>query len=305
MRNFTELNQTAVSQFGLLSAKQLLHAGYSERMVATRVGNGEFQRRAKGVIQLAGATHSWEQDVMAAVLSGSGDAVASHRAASRMWGFRTVDNQVEISIRYPRRTILDGVIVHSIRDLEPRDRTEVAGIAVTTPERTICDLGLIFPETEVHRILRHAIATGLVLPRDLWNMRQRTSKQGRNGTGVLERVLRALPDDTSFAESGLEIQFLELCQNFGIAPPTPQLPVRVAGRDFRLDFAWLPQRVFVEIDGAAFHSTPTQIANDGSRQNLLVQAGWTPLRFTYTDMIERPSSCANSVRTTLRSVAKN
>ena len=305
MRDFTELNQTALSQFGLLSAKQLLHAGYSERMVATRVGTGEFQRRAKGVIQLASAPHSWEQDVMAAVMSGSGDAVASHRTAARIWNFRTVDSEVEISVRYPRRMVVDGAIVHSIRDLEPHDRTEVGGISVTTPERTICDLGLIFPPSEVHRILRHAIATGLVLPHDLWTMRQRTSKQGRNGTGVLERVLRALPDDTSFAESGLEIQFLELCQRFDIAPPTPQLPVRVMGRDFRLDFAWLPQRVFVEIDGAAFHSTPTQIANDGNRQNLLVQAGWTPLRFTYTDMIERPSLCAKSLQTTLRSVAKN
>ena len=128
----------------------------------------------------------------------------------------------------------------------------MGGIAVTTPERTILDLGLIFPDTEVHRILLHAIGTGLVLPRDLWSMRQRTSKQGRNGTGVLERVLDALPQGTSFTESGLEILFLEVCERFGISSPVPQLPVRISGRNFRLDFAWAAQRVFVEIDGAAF-----------------------------------------------------
>lgn len=301
MRNFTDLDNLAVNQFGLLTAGQLLEAGYSKRMVTDRVGKGELRRRARGVLQLPGSIPSWEQDVLTAVFSVSGDAVASHRTAARLWGFRSVDSEVEVSIRYPRKGSVPGAIVHSIRDLEPQDRTEIAGIAVTTPERTICDLGLIFPETEVHRILRHAIASGLVLPRDLWNMRERTSKQGRNGTGVLERVLKALPANTSFVESGLEIQFLEVCERFGVPSPVPQLPVRVMGRDFRLDFAWIDQRVFVEIDGAAFHSTPTQIANDGNRQNLLVQAGWTPLRFTYEALTQRPAMCARILIDTLRS----
>ncbi len=303
MRNFTELDRKATTQFGLLTTGQLLQNGYSARMIADRVMKGEFRRRAKGVLQLPGSANSWEQDVMAAVLSASDDAVASHRTAARLWGFRSVDNEVEVSIRYPRRSSINGAIVHSIRDLEPQDRTEVGGIAVTTPERTICDLGLIFPETEVHRILRHAIASGLVAPRDLWSMRLRTSRQGRNGTGVLERVLQALPENTSFAESGLEIQFLEICEQFDIITPVPQLPVRVSGRDFRLDFAWIQQRVFVEIDGAAFHSSPTQIANDGTRQNLLVQAGWIPLRFTYPDLTNHPARCARTVRDALTSVA--
>ena len=304
MRNFTELDEMATAQFGLLSAGQLLEAGYSKRMVSQRVWSGEFRRRARGVVQLAGAGHSWEQDVMAAVLSGSGEAVASHRAAARLWGFRSVDQEIEVSVRYPKKAKLDGVIIHSLRDLELQDRTEVNGIAVTTPERTICDLGLIFPDTEVHRILRYAIATGLVIPRDVWAMRQRTSKQGRNGTGVLERVLKGLPADTDFAESGLEILFLEICERFGIDTPTPQLPVQVSGRNFRLDFAWVAQRVFVEVDGAAFHSSPTQIANDGNRQNLLVEAGWKPLRFTYADLNERPARCASSLKAMLRSVPR-
>ncbi len=302
MADFTELDRRASAQFGLLSAEQLLEAGYSKRMVAQRVSRGEFRRRGRGVVQLAGTRESWEQDLLAAVLSVSRDGLASHRSAARLWGFRSVDPDIELSIRYPRKASAAGAIVHSIRDLELSDRTEISGIPVTTPERTICDLGLIFPETEVHRILLHAIATGLVLPRDLWSMRQRTSKQGRNGTGVLERVLAYLPSQTAFAESGLELLFAELCERFNIESPVAQLPVRVFGRDFRLDFAWVTDRVFVEIDGAAFHSSPAQIANDGGRQNLLVQAGWTPLRFTYADLTERPGFCARLINSTRGSV---
>jgi len=303
MATFTDLSTIATDQHGLLTAAQLLDAGYSRRMIGLRVREGILRRRAKGVLQLAGTASSWHQDLLVAVLAAQG--VASHRSASRLWGFRSVDSEVEIAVRFPRNVLVDGAIVHRSRDLEPADVTEVDGIPASTPERTICDLGLIFPEEEVHRILRHAIAQGLVLPRDLWMMRQRTSKQGRNGTGVLERVLDALPEGTEYTESGLEIQFLELCERFGIPWPVAQFPVQVAGRRFRLDFAWPASRVFVEIDGAEFHSSPTQIANDGGRQNLLVGAGWTPLRFTATQLSKSPGQCAKSLTALLGFVQEN
>ena len=303
MGEFIELNTLATRQHGVVSAAQLIEIGFTERMVARRVSEGLFLRRARGVIQLAGTRSSWEQDVAVAVLAA--DAVASHRAAGRLWRFRSVDDEVEVSVRFPLNPRVQGAIVHRSRDLEPEDIAMVDGILVTTPERTICDLGLIFPETEVLRILRHALTQKLLLPRDVWKMRQRTSKQGRNGTGVLERVLRALPQDVEFAESGLEIQFMEICERFNIKPPTPQLPVQVGGRRFRLDFAWVNEKVFVEIDGATFHSSPEQIANDGGRQNKLVNAGWLPLRFTAKDLNDRPGECARVVTSALVSVHRN
>lgn len=299
MGDFTRLGEKATAQFGLLTAAQLNMAGYSERMVATRVRDGRFIRRGKGVVQLPWIAPSWEQDLMAAVLACQPDAAASHRAAARLWGMRSVDSELELSIRFPRDSRVEGVVVHRSRDLEVNDISTVDGIPVTTPERTICDLGLIFPEHEVARILRHAIADGLVDRRELWAMRTRTSKQGRNGTGVLERVLSTLPRDAEHTESGLEVQFLSLCERFNLPAPALQLPVRVNGRNFRLDFAWPDRRVFVEVDGASAHSAPRQIADDGKRQNLLVLAGWTPLRFTHTDLTNHPGHCVRAVRNAL------
>lgn len=303
MATFTRLNAIATGQYGLLTAKQLLDAGYSERMIALRVSEGLLQRRGKGVVQLAGTAETWAQGLLVAVFTG--DAVASHRAASRLWGFRSVDDEIEVSVRYPRDPTVVGALVHRSRDLELSDITEVDGIPVTTPERTICDLGLVFPETEVLRILRHAVAQGLVLAHDLWMMRQRTSKQGRNGTGVLERVLDALPEGTEFTKSGLEVHFLEVCERFDVPPPVPQLAVQVSGQRFRLDFAWIEERVFVEIDGASYHSSAKQIAADGGRQNLLVRSGWTPLRFTAKDLDEQPARCARTLLELLTFVSEN
>lgn len=302
MADFQRVVEVAQRQHGIVTAAQLQQSGYSKRMIHTRVQSGELFRRHRGVLGLPGGGDTWEQKILAGVLASGPVSAASHRAASRLWDLRTVDSDVEVSIRFPRRCRLDGVVVHRSRDLEPEDITEVAGIPVTTPERTICDLGLVFPEHEVARILHHSIATGLVTPRDLWNMRLRTSKQGRNGTGVLERVLLELPEMAEHTESGLEIMFLDLCLRNGALSPSLQVPVKVRGQVFRLDFAWPQERVFVEIDGARFHSTPEQLQEDARRQNLLVAAGWIPIRFRFEDLRDQPARCARILQSTLGSV---
>ena len=46
------------------------------------------------------------------------------------------------------------------------------------------------------------------------------------------------------------------------------------GAKFRLDFAWIDQRVAVEIDGFQFHDGPDRFVSDRYRPNLLTDAGW-------------------------------
>jgi very-short-patch-repair endonuclease len=43
------------------------------------------------------------------------------------------------------------------------------------------------------------------------------------------------------------------------------------------------------VDGFAFHTTPEQFEGDRQRQNRLVAAGWTVLRFTWRDLTNRPA----------------
>lgn len=193
-----------------------------------------------------------------------------------------------------------GVIVHRSVDLLEHDLTWVDGIPATTPERTIVDLGLIFPETEVMRMLRHAIATDMVNRRDVWALRRRVGKSGRNGAGVIGRCLEALPDLAEYTESGLEVMFLEMCEEYGVPHPALQHPVVVNGRRYRLDFAYPQQRVFVEVDGRLHHSGLSQIAHDDGRQNDLVASGWQPLRFVYEQLRDEPGRCASQITAALR-----
>ncbi len=66
------------------------------------------------------------------------------------------------------------------------------------------------------------------------------------------------------------------------------LPVReycaISGRNYRCDLAWPERWLCVEVDGGermqGRHSRAAGMASDCEKQNLLVLAGWKPLRFT-------------------------
>ena len=55
------------------------------------------------------------------------------------------------------------------------------------------------------------------------------------------------------------------------------------GRKFRFDFAWLEQRLLVEVNGGTYtkgaHSTGVGIARDYEKANLAVLQGWHVLSF--------------------------
>ena len=62
--------------------------------------------------------------------------------------------------------------------------------------------------------------------------------------------------------------------------PKQQHRVRVGGRPFVLDYAYVSQRRFIEYYELGSHSTPSAVAYDNERLTLLCNAGWLPLIFT-------------------------
>lgn len=79
--------------------------------------------------------------------------------------------------------------------------------------------------------------------------------------------------------------------------PIYQYVVRVDGRFVaRVDFAYPEVRLALEVDGHDNHRTPSDFRRDLNRQNLLVAAGWTVLRFTWSDVVQRPAEVAATIR---------
>ena len=63
-------------------------------------------------------------------------------------------------------------------------------------------------------------------------------------------------------------------------------PYKIPGRRFRYDFAHLPTKTAIEIEGQGRHQSFTGYAKDCEKYNLAVLHGWTVLRLTTKQVTE-------------------
>ncbi|MEW2385895.1 hypothetical protein AB0873_27920 [Micromonospora sp. NPDC047707] len=109
--------------------------------------------------------------------------------------------------------------------------------------------------------------------------------RGRRGA-VAARSYLAEADGR--AQSPLETRARLRCVDGRVPPDVLQLEVR-DGDGYLLgvgDLGWRASRVIAEADGRGPHGTPDAIFADRRRQNRLVNAGWTILRFTWQDTLD-------------------
>jgi very-short-patch-repair endonuclease len=67
----------------------------------------------------------------------------------------------------------------------------------------------------------------------------------------------------------------------------------------RVDFAYPDAKLAIEVDGYRFHASLAAFQHDRVRQNRLVAAGWTVLRYTWKDVTTRPDWVTGQVRAVL------
>jgi very-short-patch-repair endonuclease len=86
----------------------------------------------------------------------------------------------------------------------------------------------------------------------------------------------------------------------GLPPPVRQHEVVIGDRRYFLDFAYPDERVMIEIDGWEARGRRETFETDRARQNRLMLAGWTPLRFTARSLRERAHEVVATVATAVR-----
>lgn len=110
-----------------------------------------------------------------------------------------------------------------------------------------------------------------------------------------EVAARAMSNPWSFAEALLHA----LLEVAGITGWVANQPVRLDGELLFPD-AWFPaERVILEFDGEAVHSTHEQFERDRSRQNLFVAHGYRVVRVTWEMLTEHPYVVIDTLRAVL------
>ena len=201
------------------------------------------------------------------------------------------------SVRHQRT----NVIVHHTGTLTAADRSRVGPIPVTSVARTLIDLGAVASRNRVEEAFDGAERDRAVQRRQVETRYRELRAPGRNGIGVMTRVLDRRLAIANVPRSVLERRMLRLLQRARLPVPVVGHPVRLsASARYVLDFAYLDAGLGIEVDGHGTHALRRERASDNDRMNDLENAGWTIRRFTYEQVMYEPASVAATVRAALR-----
>ncbi|MGY1632766.1 DUF559 domain-containing protein [Geodermatophilus sp. SYSU D01186] len=281
--------------------------GPATRAGARAAGIRDWQLRHADVERLSRDTYlpralsnEMSARVAAVLLTSPPGTVASHATAAALWGLdiplqdradRRVDLTVPMTLRSESRR---DRRVHRT-PLPEDDTTRRGAVPVTTPERTWRDLAGVLQPAALLAVTDQLLGRWCTTAALEQQLRRRPGGRGS------ARAREVLPVADPLAESPMESVLRWLLHAAGL--PSPVLQHVVRGVDgcplARADLAWPDLRVIVEFDGDV-HRERDVFVNDLRRQNRLVAAGWTVLRFTSADVLGRPHEVVAEIRRALR-----
>lgn len=258
-------------------------------MLRTALGAGRIERVARGVYTFIGVPRTSRFELSLAIAQGGRFATVAVRAAAAAHNLPGgVPQLIEISVPRWHRPLPRGWIVHESMDLTPQDRTVIDGLPVTTVTRTLIDLGTRVPERVVDAAISEAVRRGMTTLEELAIRRDELSRRGRNGVGVMRTLLADRTDPGERAESALEVAAWTMLRRSGFPMPTLQHWVRDGPFAARLDGAYVPLRVGIEVDSYRHHLHPAGLDGDADRNNQLVAMGWQLLHWTAQHINREP-----------------
>jgi hypothetical protein len=269
----------AARQHSLLSRRQWLDGGLSQRQLDRAVANSALVVIHPGVYAVRGSKASFERDVMAACLATGG--VASHRCAAFLWKFRKFERPVvEVLVTKGRSPVVPGVMVRRTGRLDVVERTHVGAIPVTSRARTFLDLVSVAPQL-VEGALDGALHRRRLSLRTMARVLELAGER-HPAHHVLAPLVAARVAGRRPTESELEDDLLALIRRYGLPEPVPQYPYR--GR--RIDFAYPVLVLGIEANSVEAHAAKEDVQRNAEKANDLIE--WWILYFTYDDVHRTP-----------------
>lgn len=284
------LTDRAAMHHGVFTRREALELGISESSLFDALANGRYRKIWPGVYAVAGSPDTLWQQLAAAVLSVPAPSALSHRTAAELWGLtdRGIKHIDVVTTRWDR-VRREGINYHESLDLVESDVEELGGLPVTTPVRTVVDLGAVSP-WQVERAFEAGVRRGLLTIDRVESFVSRVARKGRRGVGVIRPLLEARRKWDGVTESALEDMFLKTIYELDLPVPQKQYVLRDEDGLFvcRADFAYPHSRVLIELDSEAHHMDRLSFRRDRSKQNRAAGLGWSTLRFTWWDLQDDP-----------------
>jgi hypothetical protein len=266
-----------------MTAKRWLRAGRLHRLhrEAFAVGHACIDQRGR-----------W----LAAVLACDEEALLSHRSAAALWGLiRRRGSVVDVTGRCGRqfRPGRLGICLHR-GQIREGDRTERAGVPVTTVARTLFDLSEVVDFAQLRRAWEEADRLRLLRLKDVERVCE--MGYGRHALRPIRRLLGEARAPT-FTRSPLEDGFAEFYREHLAALPAPLTNVTIL--DHEVDAYWPHHRLVVEMDSWEFHHHRAAFERDRKRDTAMQAAGYRVIRLTHRQLETEAPRIATQLRAML------
>lgn len=300
MSVFGPISCLAARQHGTVTRQQLAELAYSDSQVRALLSSGVLVRVAPGVYLIAGSVPNWRRDLRVALHRAGPGAVVSHRSAAALWELdRFRPGHLDLVAPWARARTGTDVTIHRSTDLPARDITAVDGLPITTPTRTLLDMGRFVPAARLGSMMDDAVRRNLTSFEALHSRLAELSRPGRKGLSPARSALADRPGGSTPAGSPFETRVRRLLISAGIPEPVLQHRVCCGEITYPLDLAWPELLVAVECDGFRFHRTPDQLEWDDRRRTALGRLGWLLHHVTWRQYRDDPENLVREVRWSL------
>ena len=132
-------------QHGIVKGRRVREAGLSRRQIERRVEAGWLVPKYQGVYAVGHTALTDKSHLIAAVYACGEEALASPRAAGKLWGILRGSQPIEVTAPRgfkPKK----GFVLHRSRLIHEEDRALIHNIPVTSLARTLVDLADVLSE---------------------------------------------------------------------------------------------------------------------------------------------------------------
>ena len=280
------IRETVHRSNGLVTRRQLL-----ERVPAVvldgHIGRRNLTRVFPHVYRLTDGPGDDAVLLRAALLHAGPVAALSHTTALAVWGLRRLERPLHLTIDQGlKRAGTTDLVVHRRLRFDPASAqcTQHSGLRITALPRSIIDAWPLLPVDERRPLAIDAARRRLVTAQQLRDALAERPNVG--GHRALRQTIELIADG---CQSELEAHgVLTVFQHRSLPASVGQHPIDLPTGRVKLDRAYPAVKLAVELDGAAFHTSPKDRARDLARDRALAALGWVVLRFTYADVMRDP-----------------
>jgi very-short-patch-repair endonuclease len=284
-----QIAEVASRQWGVVTWTQLKELGLTRTGISRWQAESRLHRIYPRVYAVGHGGLAMEGKLAAALFYAGPGAALGHVTAG-WWSGMLQAIPTRMHVCTPgKRVSLGDVCVHGRKQVE---RIWHKRLPITPHAQTLLDIAGQIRFQELRRALAEAEYMRLVTLEEVAAVLGR----GRPGSATLRAALDCHRPQLAKTKSRLEEKFLLLCERHRLTPPG--VNVWIAG--WLVDAVWYEQKVVVELDGRAAHSTSRAIERDHRRDLELRAAGYTVLRYTWQQITETPELVVADLRRELR-----